>query len=93
MRFETAERKFAQAEGVVQHVIPAKDLGLILDNIGLPSSKYKFAFGDGSCLAYNDRQMPISLNEGHAPTAGVHEGLAQRAASALPRTCCSISRR
>jgi multidrug efflux pump subunit AcrB len=69
MRIETAEQTFAQIENVVREIVPKKDLGLILDNIGLPSSNYNFAFGDGSFVAYNDGQMSISLNEGHAPTA------------------------
>ncbi len=69
-RIETAERRFAEVEDVVKQVVPPKDLELVLDNIGLPSSNYNFAFGDGSFVAYNDGQMLISLKEGHAPTAG-----------------------
>ena len=69
-RIETAEQRFAEVEDVVKQVVPPKDLDLILDNIGLPSSNYNFAFGDGSFVAYNDGQMLISLKEGHAPTAG-----------------------
>ncbi len=68
-RIETAEQTFAAVEDVVHQVVPKKDLGLVLDNIGLPSSNYNFAFGDGSFVAYNDGQMLISLNEGHAATA------------------------
>jgi multidrug efflux pump subunit AcrB len=69
-RIETAEQRFAEVEEVVKQVVPPKDLDLILDNIGLPSSNYNFAFGDSSFVAYNDGQMLISLKEGHAPTAG-----------------------
>ncbi len=69
-RIETAEQRFAEVEDVVKQVVPPKDLELVLDNIGLPSSNYNFAFGDGSFVAYNDGQMLISLKEGHAPTAG-----------------------
>ncbi len=68
-RIETAEQRFAEVEAVVKEVVPPKDLELILDNIGLPSINYNFAFGDGSFVAYNDGQMLISLKEGHAPTA------------------------
>ena len=68
-RIETAEQRFAEVEDVVKQVVPPKDLELILDNIGLPSSNYNFAFGDGSFVAYNDGQMLISLKEGHGPTA------------------------
>ncbi len=68
-RIETAEQRFAEVEEVVKQVVPPRDLELILDNIGLPSSNYNFAFGDGSFVAYNDGQMLISLKEGHGPTA------------------------
>ena len=68
-RLETAEQYFSRVEKVVRDTIPKKELGLILDNIGLPSSNYNFAFGDGSFVANNDGQMIISLNEGHANTA------------------------
>ncbi|MCW6508965.1 efflux RND transporter permease subunit [Lichenifustis flavocetrariae] len=67
-RIETAEQVFARVERVVRETVPKKDLELILDNIGLPSSNYNFAFGDGSFVAYNDGQMIISLKEGHAST-------------------------
>ena len=86
MRIETAEKTFAAVEDVVREVVPKKDLGLILDNIGLPSSNYNFAFGDGSFVAYNDGQMIVSLNEGHAPTAGYMKTLRQVLPQRFPDT-------
>ena len=69
-RIETAVQKFAAVENVVREVVPKEELGLILDNIGLPAYNYNLAFGDGSFVSYSDGQMLISLKEGHAPTAG-----------------------
>lgn len=68
MRIETAEQVFAGVEKVVKQVVPPNELGLILDNIGLPAINYNYAFSDGSFVAYNDGQMLIALNPGHAPT-------------------------
>ncbi len=68
MRIETTEQKFAEVEKVVQKTIPG-EVDQIIDNIGLPSINYNFAFGDGSFVAYNDGQMQIALKEGHKPTA------------------------
>jgi multidrug efflux pump subunit AcrB len=68
-RIETATQRFAAVEDVVRQVVPKDELGLILDNIGLPAYNYNLAFGDGSAVAYYDGQMLISLKEGHAPTA------------------------
>ena len=69
MRIETAEQVFAEVEGVVREVIPAGEIDQILDNIGLPSNNYNFAFSDGSFVAYNDGQMLINLKEGHRSVA------------------------
>ncbi|GJD30295.1 Cobalt-zinc-cadmium resistance protein CzcA [Methylobacterium adhaesivum] len=69
MRIETAEQVFAEVEGVVREVIPVGEIDQILDNIGLPSNNYNFAFSDGSFVAYNDGQMLINLKEGHGSVA------------------------
>ena len=85
-RIETAEKRFAEVEQVVKQVVPPKDLELILDNIGLPSINYNFAFGDGSFVAYNDGQMLISLKGGHAPTAGYVKTLREVLPERFPDT-------
>ncbi|SFG34674.1 efflux RND transporter permease subunit [Methylobacterium gossipiicola] len=69
MRIETAEQVFADVENVVREVIPEGEIDQILDNIGLPSNNYNFAFSDGSFVAYNDGQMLINLREGHGSVA------------------------
>ena len=86
MRIEMAEQTFNAVETAVRDIIPKKDLGLILDNIGLPASNYNFAFGDGSFVAYNDGQMIISLNEGHAPTAAYIKTLREQLPQRFPDT-------
>ena len=68
LRLEDAERLFQGVEDTVREVVPAKDLQLILDNIGLPANNYNLAFSDGSTVGLNDGQILISLKEGHAPT-------------------------
>jgi multidrug efflux pump subunit AcrB len=75
MRIETAEQQFGSVEDTIRQVIKPDDLGLILDNIGLPASNYNFAFGDGSFVSNYDGQILISLNEGHAPTDGYRKTL------------------
>ncbi len=70
MRIETARQVFAEVEGTVREVIPADEIDQILQNLGLPSNNYNFAFSDGSFVSYNDGQMLISLKEGHGPVAG-----------------------
>ncbi|MBV8574822.1 MAG: efflux RND transporter permease subunit, partial [Acetobacteraceae bacterium] len=68
-RIEEAERLFQSVEDTIREVVPDRDRGLILDNIGLPSINYNLAYGDGSFVAYYDGQILVSLKEGHAPAS------------------------
>ncbi len=75
LRIETTQQVFAQVEDVVREVIPEHELEQILDNIGVPSINYNFAFSDGSFVSYNDGQMLISLKEEHGSVAGYKKRL------------------
>jgi multidrug efflux pump subunit AcrB len=86
MRLETAEKSFAKVEEVVRNVIPPDELGLILDNIGLPAANYNFAFSDGSFVAYNDGQMLINLRGEHRPISFYMKVLRERLAEEFPDT-------
>ncbi|MET0219584.1 MAG: efflux RND transporter permease subunit, partial [Tardiphaga sp.] len=83
-RIETAAQTFAAIESRIRQTIPAKDLSLVLDNIGLPASNYNFAFSDGSFVANNDGQILISLKPGHASTDGYRAKLRQILPGAFP---------
>ncbi|MDE2578859.1 MAG: efflux RND transporter permease subunit [Hyphomicrobiales bacterium] len=69
LRIEETEKLFQRVEDVIREVVPQKDRGLILDNIGLPQVNYNLAFGDGATVGANDGQIMISLKSGHAPTS------------------------
>jgi multidrug efflux pump subunit AcrB len=53
-RIERTEQVFQAIEDNIRTHIPAKDLRLILDNIGLPQRVYNLAFTDGSTIGVND---------------------------------------
>ena len=84
MRIETAEQVFADVEKVVREVIPEHEIEQILDNIGLPSNNYNFAFSDGSFVSYNDGQMLVSLKEGHGDVADYTRSLRSTLADRFP---------
>src|ERR1700761_3436290 len=86
MRIESAEQQFSAVEDTIRQVIKPGDLGLILDNIGLPASNYNFAFGDGSFVSNNDGQILISLKEGHAPTDSYRKKLRKVLRETYPDT-------
>lgn len=85
-RIEEAEKLFQNVEDTIRDVVPKKDLGQVLDNIGLPSNNYNLAYSDGSFVAYYDGQILITLNEGHAATAGYMRTLRQVLRDKYPST-------
>jgi len=83
-RIERTEQIFQAIEDNIRKEIPAADLHLILDNIGLPARTYNLAFTDGSTIGVNDGVIQIELAEGHAPTADIIKKLRAELAHAFP---------
>ena len=83
-RIERTEEVFAAVEANIRQVIPAKDLHLVLDNIGLPQRVYNMAFTDGTTIGVNDGVILMQLNEGHRPSTDYIKALRQRLTSAFP---------
>ncbi|GJE58593.1 efflux RND transporter permease subunit [Methylobacterium trifolii] len=84
MRIETAEQVFAAVESTVREVIPEGEIEQVLDNIGVPSNNYNFAFSDGSFVANNDGQMLINLKQGHGPVAAYTKRLRETLRERFP---------
>ncbi|WZO96618.1 efflux RND transporter permease subunit [Isosphaeraceae bacterium EP7] len=68
-RVEEAERLFSRVEAEIRKVVPADEIDLILDNIGLPSNGISLAFGDSSTISNSDGEILVALHEHHSPTA------------------------
>jgi len=83
-RVERTEQIFQAIEDNIRKEIPAADLHLILDNIGLPARTYNLAFTDGSTIGVNDGVIQIELAEGHAPTTDIIKKLRAELAHAFP---------
>jgi multidrug efflux pump subunit AcrB len=83
-RIEATERIFQQVEDKIHEVIPARELDLVVDDIGVAQRPYNLAFTDGSTINVNDGTILISLKEGHAPTAGYVRRLRQLLPAAFP---------
>jgi multidrug efflux pump subunit AcrB len=66
---ETAER-FAQIEEVIRSTIPPAQTAAIADNIGTYLSSINTIYNNTGTIGESDGDIQISLNEGHAPTAG-----------------------
>jgi multidrug efflux pump subunit AcrB len=83
-RIETTERIFQEVEDKIREVIPARDLDLMVDDIGVPHLVYNLAFTDGSTIGVNDGVILISLKDGHAPTAEYVRRLREALPAAFP---------
>jgi multidrug efflux pump subunit AcrB len=83
-RIESTEAIFQKVEDKIREVIPEKDRGFIIDNIGLPARAYNLAFADGSTIGINDGVIQVQLKEGHKPTADYVKELRQVLPAAFP---------
>jgi multidrug efflux pump subunit AcrB len=64
-RIETTKVLFSQVEDQIRKTIPADELDLIIDNVGLSPETFNYAFGDGATISSADGEILIALNEKH----------------------------
>jgi multidrug efflux pump subunit AcrB len=67
-RIEETARVASQVEGVIRTLIPASQLGTVLDNLGVPVSSINNTYSNAGAFGTLDGEIQISLNEGHAPS-------------------------
>jgi len=85
MRIEETELKFAELEREIRAVIPADQLAMLIDNIGIPNSWPALAQGDIPTISSADGEILISLNkDNHAPTRGYEVLLRKRLREKFP---------
>ncbi|HWF86519.1 MAG TPA: efflux RND transporter permease subunit [Vicinamibacterales bacterium] len=68
-RIEETEIYFQRVEDYIRQVIPASELSVINDNIGLPNN-INLALSDSVTVGPSDGEILVALNETHHPTAG-----------------------
>jgi multidrug efflux pump subunit AcrB len=74
-RVEETERRFRQVEGVIKQVIPAEELDLVLDNIGLPVVPINLLLSDNPTIGAGDGEILVSMKEDHGPTGEYIESI------------------
>ncbi|MCW3051302.1 MAG: acriflavin resistance protein, partial [Chthonomonadales bacterium] len=67
-RIEQTERLFHEVENEIRRVVPAKELNMTLDNIGLPVGGVNLAFSDNASIGPSDGEILVSLKEEHGST-------------------------
>ncbi len=69
-RIEKTEQIFAEIEAEIRRDLPPREVGNIIQNIGIPNGGFNLAFGDNPTLGVSDGDILISLNpEEHGSTA------------------------
>src|SRR5882724_11943356 len=68
-RIEETARIADQVEAAIRREVPASELDVILDNIGLPYSSINWMHSASGVIGAADADILVSLKEGHRPTA------------------------
>src|SRR6202011_5893645 len=85
-RIEETARVTSEAENVIRRVIPASELGGILDNIGLPTSGINLSYSNSETVGNLDAEVLVSLQPKHHPTADYVQKLREELPKAFPAT-------
>jgi CzcA family heavy metal efflux pump len=67
-RIEDTAARFDLISREVRKIIPADELGIVTDNIGLPFSAINVVYNNSGTVGPQDGDMLIALKEGHRPT-------------------------
>ena len=60
-RIEKTEQVFSAVEAEIRKIIPADEIALVLDNIGVPAEAFNQAFGDSATIGTADGEILVSL--------------------------------
>ncbi len=85
-RIEETDRLFHEVVTSIRQTIPSDELGMTLDNIGLPVGGVNLAFSDSATIGSADGEILVSLKEGHhAPTQEYVEALRAKLRKQFPQ--------
>jgi CzcA family heavy metal efflux pump len=68
-RVEETAARFTEIQRAVREVIPADELGVVVDNIGMPISSINMSYANNGLIGEQDGVLQISLKPEHRPTA------------------------
>ena len=85
-RIEETASLCDQIEATIRTVIPAKQLGSIVDNLGLPYSGINLMYSTSAPVGPGDADIYINLTADHRPTVNFVRELRKKLAAAYPST-------
>jgi multidrug efflux pump subunit AcrB len=85
-RIEDTARLCDAIENTIRQVVPAKELGTIIDNIGVPYSGLNLSYSNSATVGTGDADILVSLSEDHRPTAEYTHALRDKLTQRFPGT-------
>ncbi len=85
-RIEETQRLAGEVNEIIRGVIPAGELGGILNNIGIPNSSINLSYNTSGVIGPGDADVLVSLKPGHAPTQNYVRQLRKRLPHEFPGT-------
>lgn len=85
-RLEETRRLFAEVEQTISQQIPAKELDLTMDNMGLPVGGVNVAYNTTGAIGPSDGEILVQLKENHTPTNNYVQKLRHVLAATYPNT-------
>ncbi|MFZ6647985.1 efflux RND transporter permease subunit [Undibacterium sp. TJN25] len=83
-RIEETARLADEVEKMIREVIPAKEIGTVLDNLGLPYSGINLSYSNAGTIGTMDGEILVSLKEGHSATGGYIDTLRRELPKRFP---------
>ena len=83
-RIEETTRVAEQVEAAIRSIVPAPELGTMLENLGVPISGISNSYSNAGAFGTFDGEFQISLNEGHRPTLDYIEAMRRELPQRFP---------
>jgi multidrug efflux pump subunit AcrB len=83
-RIEETARTADHIEAAIRGIVPPRDLGAVLDNLGPPISSINTSYSNSGTFATLDGEIQLSLNEGHRPTKRYIEAMRRELPKQFP---------
>jgi multidrug efflux pump subunit AcrB len=83
-RIEEMARLADRIDQAIREIVPASELGTLLDNLGVPNSGLNLSYSNSGTMGTLDGEIQISLLDGHAPTSSYIERLRRELPERFP---------
>ena len=90
LRIEETARLADGIENVIRQTIPGKELGSVVDTLGLPYSGINLSYSNTGVIGTSDGDIFVTLNDDHHPTANYVRSLRQELRQKYPSVTFSF---